>query len=103
MEAEYGDDISRDEQDPVGNEVHRVLAGGVLGAPVVSLQPIFNQCAPECRASRAEMCAEVGNEMRCICRPGFARMFPDRPCKRKLLTHRRRCTYMYIQITYFVI
>ncbi|XP_076390134.1 uncharacterized protein LOC100879114 isoform X2 [Megachile rotundata] len=81
VEAEYGDDISRDEQDPVGNEVHRVLAGGVLGAPVVSLQPISNQCAPECRASRAEMCIEVGTEMRCICRPGFARMFPDRPCK----------------------
>ncbi|XP_076544670.1 uncharacterized protein LOC117601274 isoform X1 [Osmia lignaria lignaria] len=81
VEAEYGDDVSRDEQDPVGNEVHRVLAGGVLGAPVVSLQPISNQCAPECKASRAEMCAEVGNELRCICRPGFARMFPDRPCK----------------------
>lgn len=82
MEAEYGD-ISRDEQDPAGNEVHRVLAGGILGAPVVSLQPIVNQCTPECRASRAEVCAEVGSEMRCICRPGFARMFPDRPCKRK--------------------
>ncbi|XP_043520060.1 uncharacterized protein LOC122533941 isoform X5 [Frieseomelitta varia] len=80
VEAEY-DDVSRDEQDPTGNEVHRVLAGGVLGAPVVSLQPIVNQCTPECRASRAEICAEVGGEMRCVCRPGFARMFPDRPCK----------------------
>ncbi|CAK9795419.1 63 kDa sperm flagellar membrane protein [Anthophora quadrimaculata] len=80
VEAEYGD-ISRDEQDPTGNEVHRVLAGGVLGAPVVSLQPVVNQCTPECRASRAEICAEVAGEMRCICRSGFARMFPDRPCK----------------------
>ncbi|XP_076226710.1 uncharacterized protein LOC116432780 [Nomia melanderi] len=80
VEAEYGD-ISRDEQDPTGNEIHRVLAGGVLGAPVVSLQPISNQCTPECRASKAEICAELEGEMRCVCRPGFARMFPDRPCK----------------------
>ncbi|XP_017758552.1 PREDICTED: LOW QUALITY PROTEIN: mucin-16 [Eufriesea mexicana] len=80
VEAEYGD-ITRDEQDPTENKVHKVLAGGVLGAPVVSLQPIINQCTPECRASRAEICAEVGSEMRCVCRPGFARMFPDRPCK----------------------
>ncbi|XP_076288872.1 uncharacterized protein LOC143213154 isoform X2 [Lasioglossum baleicum] len=80
VEAEY-DDISRDEQDPTGNEIHRVLAGGILGAPVVSLQPVSNQCAPECRASRAEICAAVEGEMRCVCRPGFARMFPDRPCK----------------------
>lgn len=82
VEAEYGD-ISRDEQDPTGNEIHRVLAGGVLGAPVVSVQPIANQCTPECRASRAETCAAVENEMKCVCRPGFARMFPDRPCKRE--------------------
>ncbi|KAG7213566.1 hypothetical protein KM043_002821 [Ampulex compressa] len=82
VEAEYGEeDISRDEQDPAGNEIHRVLASGVLGAPVVSIQPITNQCTPECKASKAEVCAEIGNEMRCICRPGFARMFPDRPCK----------------------
>ncbi|XP_026673632.1 mucin-17 [Ceratina calcarata] len=81
VEAEYGDEISRDEQDPTGNEIHRVLAGGVLGAPVVSLQPVTNQCTPECRASKAEICAEAGGEMRCVCRPGFARMFPDRPCK----------------------
>ncbi|XP_076643588.1 uncharacterized protein LOC143353869 [Halictus rubicundus] len=80
VEAEY-DDISRGEQDSTGNEIHRVLAGGVLGAPVVSLQPVSNQCAPECRASKAEICAEVEGEMRCVCRPGFARMFPDRPCK----------------------
>ncbi|XP_015431646.1 PREDICTED: uncharacterized protein LOC107187952 [Dufourea novaeangliae] len=80
VEAEYGD-ISRDEQDPTGNEIHRVLAGGVLGAPVVSIQPVVNQCTPECKASKSEICAELEGEMRCICRPGFARMFPDRPCK----------------------
>ncbi|XP_076766684.1 uncharacterized protein LOC143433282 [Xylocopa sonorina] len=80
VEAEYGD-ITRDDQPIITNEVHRVLAGEVLGAPVVSLQPVVNQCTPECRASRAEICTEAGGEMRCVCRPGFARMFPDRPCK----------------------
>lgn len=85
VEAEYGEEVSRDEQDPTGNEVHRVLAGGVLGAPVVPLVPVVNQCTRECKSSRSEICAEVGTEMRCVCRPGFARMFPDRPCKRKFL------------------
>lgn len=41
------------------------------------------QCRPECAASRNELCQRVDAEMRCVCRPGFARMFPDRPCKRK--------------------
>ncbi|XP_067209575.1 uncharacterized protein [Linepithema humile] len=82
VEAEYGeDDVSRDEQDPAGNEIHRVLAGGVLGAPAVPLTPVANHCTPECKSSKSEICAEVGTEMRCVCRPGFARMFPDRPCK----------------------
>ncbi|KAL2719458.1 mucin-17 [Vespula squamosa] len=81
VEAEYGEeDISRDEQNPTNNEIHRVLAGGILGAPVVPLRPT-NQCTPECKGSKAETCVEVENEMRCVCRPGFARMFPDRPCK----------------------
>lgn len=83
MEAEYGEEVSRDEQDPTGNEIHRVLSGGVLGAPIVPLTPIANQCTPECKSSKSEICAEVGAEMRCVCRPGFARMFLDRPCKRK--------------------
>ncbi|XP_029175188.1 uncharacterized protein LOC114943684 [Nylanderia fulva] len=81
VEAEYGDEVSRDEQDPAGNEIHRVLAGGVLGAPTVPVTPVANQCTPECKASKSEICAEIGTEMRCVCRPGFARMFPDRPCK----------------------
>nr|KAF7404316.1 hypothetical protein H0235_015010 [Vespula pensylvanica] len=81
VEAEYGEeDISRDEQNPTNNEIHRVLAGGILGAPIVPLRPT-NQCTPECKGSKAETCVEVENEMRCVCRPGFARMFPDRPCK----------------------
>ncbi|XP_011634416.1 uncharacterized protein LOC105425375 isoform X2 [Pogonomyrmex barbatus] len=81
VEAEYGEEVSRDEQDPMGNEIHRVLAGGVLGAPIVPLMPAANKCTPECKSSKSEVCAEAGTEMRCVCRPGFARMFPDRPCK----------------------
>lgn len=84
MEAEYGEDeVSRDEQDPGGNEVQRVLAGGILGAPSISINPPKNQCVPECKSFKAEICAESGSEIRCVCRPGFARMFPDRPCKRQ--------------------
>lgn len=84
MEAEYSDEeITRDEQDVSGNEIHRVLAGGTLGAPIVPLFPLGQQCVPECKSTKAEICSSVGDEMRCICRPGFARMFPDRPCKRE--------------------
>lgn len=82
VEAEYGEEVSRDEEDPTGNEIHRVLAGGILGAPTVPMT-IANQCTPECKSTKSEICTEVGTEMRCVCRPGFARMFPDRPCKRK--------------------
>lgn len=83
VEAEYGgeEEVSRDEQDPAGNEIHRVLSGGILGAPVVPHRPSTNQCQPECRAAKSEMCALVAGEPRCICRPGFSRMFLDRPCK----------------------
>lgn len=86
VEAEYGEEdaeATRDEQDPVGNEIHRVLAGGILGAPVFPREPTEGRCLPECRASKAEVCAKVDNDSKCVCRPGFARMFLDRPCKRK--------------------
>lgn len=49
------------------------------------LTPVSNQCTPECKSSKSEICAEIGNETKCICRPGFSRMFPDRPCKRKFI------------------
>lgn len=39
------------------------------------------ECRPECKASKNEICQRVENTMRCVCRPGFARMFMDRPCK----------------------
>lgn len=40
------------------------------------------ECRPECKASKNEICQRVENAMRCVCRPGFARIFMDRPCKR---------------------
>lgn len=41
------------------------------------------QCQPECKAVNNEVCQVTGDLTRCVCRPGFARMFLDRPCKRK--------------------
>lgn len=41
------------------------------------------ECQPDCKASRNERCQRIDGVMKCVCRPGFARMFPDRPCKRK--------------------
>ncbi|OWR52536.1 hypothetical protein KGM_208594 [Danaus plexippus plexippus] len=39
------------------------------------------ECQPDCKASRNERCQRIDSVMKCVCRPGFARMFPDRPCK----------------------
>jgi len=39
------------------------------------------ECQPDCRAINNEICHQVNEAPRCVCRPGFARMFPDRPCK----------------------
>lgn len=41
------------------------------------------ECQPDCKASRNERCQRIDSIMKCVCRPGFARMFPDRPCKRE--------------------
>lgn len=43
----------------------------------------LKECQPDCKASRNERCQRIEGLMKCVCRPGFARMFPDRPCKRK--------------------
>ncbi|XP_050423117.1 mucin-3A isoform X2 [Adelges cooleyi] len=40
-----------------------------------------SECRPECKATKNEICQRVENVMRCVCRPGFARIFMDRPCK----------------------
>lgn len=41
------------------------------------------ECQPDCKAVNNEICQITGDLARCVCRPGFARMFLDRPCKRK--------------------
>lgn len=43
------------------------------------------ECQPDCKAVNNEVCQmkQPEDTPRCVCRPGFARMFPDRPCKRK--------------------
>lgn len=66
------------------NEVSNVLLGGIFIANPPSLEvPSSDKCEPECKASRNELCQKSEGIMRCVCRPGFARMFPDRPCIRK--------------------
>lgn len=42
-----------------------------------------DDCSPQCDAIQNEMCKLIDGIGRCVCRPGFARIFPDRPCKRK--------------------
>ncbi|CAG9773720.1 unnamed protein product [Ceutorhynchus assimilis] len=67
------------------NEVDNALLAGIL----IANQPLDatdsdkrnkDRCSPECKPSRNELCQKVEGVMRCVCRPGFARMFPDRPC-----------------------
>lgn len=43
------------------------------------------ECQPDCKAVNNEVCQITADLARCVCRPGFARMFLDRPCKRKSL------------------
>lgn len=74
------DDVGRDDDGADGGDV--ALAEVATGG---GQQPL---CRPECRASHNERCQRMavdGGEApaRCVCRPGFARMFPDRPCKRE--------------------
>ncbi|XP_034477180.1 uncharacterized protein LOC117783719 [Drosophila innubila] len=39
-------------------------------------------CNPSCKSSKNEICVHIsGFGSRCECRLGFARIFPDRPCK----------------------
>ncbi|KAL1140858.1 hypothetical protein AAG570_000786 [Ranatra chinensis] len=72
-----GEEITDIEGIEESNEVSpNVLLGGIF-----TKQPSDSGCQPGCDAGRNEVCQKINNIMRCICRPGFARMFPDRPCK----------------------
>lgn len=82
----------RDEDRSGSGEVNHVLLGGILIASPSSRPTDVaatrgtagaHACRPDCKATRNELCQRIDRQMRCMCRPGFARMFPDRPCKRK--------------------
>ncbi|CAK1595421.1 unnamed protein product [Parnassius mnemosyne] len=85
--GEY-DGITRNEQ-VNSNGVSQVLFGEILlaGTPYLETTNVGHpigygkECQPDCKASRNERCQRIDGMMKCVCRPGFARMFPDRPCK----------------------
>lgn len=82
------DDVVNRDEDDMTKDVNNVLLGGILIAspPRSADTPKMfgvNECRPDCKASRNELCQKIDGQMKCVCRPGFARMFPDRPCKRK--------------------
>ncbi|CAH1643888.1 unnamed protein product [Spodoptera littoralis] len=89
-DIETGDyDVTRNEQ-VNNNGVSQVLFGEILlaGTPFLETTnvnpngvPYGKECQPDCKASRNERCQRIDGLMKCVCRPGFARMFPDRPCK----------------------
>ncbi|XP_063370180.1 uncharacterized protein LOC134658427 isoform X2 [Cydia amplana] len=82
------DGITRNEQ-VNSNGVSQVLFGEILlaGTPYLETTNVGHttgygkECQPDCKASRNERCQRIDGLMKCVCRPGFARMFPDRPCK----------------------
>lgn len=80
--------IIQDNQSPPEIQVdenNEILPNEIQKGSVFSTITSSSECKPECKASRNELCQKIDNQMRCVCRPGFARMFPDRPCKRKCL------------------
>ncbi|XP_063835121.1 uncharacterized protein LOC135084268 isoform X1 [Ostrinia nubilalis] len=91
-EIELGDydGVTRNEQ-VNSNGVSQVLFGDIFlaGTPYLETKNVVDtpgvaygkECQPDCKASRNERCQRIDGIMKCVCRPGFARMFPDRPCK----------------------
>lgn len=66
----------------VPDEANEISPNDILFSGIYT-QHADNECRPECKVTKNEMCQKVDNTMRCVCRPGFARIFPDHPCKRK--------------------
>ncbi|XP_036234189.2 mucin-4 [Bactrocera oleae] len=98
IQLDYEDSVSvfnlptRDEQsiaEPHDSRtmINQVLLGGVLIATPpklnISISPTAKNstCLPPCKMARNEVCTLAEFRWNCVCRPGFARMFPDRPCK----------------------
>lgn len=81
------DIVNRDEAD-ISNDINNVLLGGVLIASPPKHEVIIHggvECNPECNTANNEICQRIDLYMRCVCPPGFARMFLDRPCKREYI------------------
>jgi hypothetical protein len=49
----------------------------------VDTPSVSGECSPECDVTKNELCKETGGVYRCVCRPGFARIFQQRPCTRE--------------------
>nr|CAH7740085.1 unnamed protein product [Callosobruchus chinensis] len=69
-------EIQSSEEVEVNSVENNLLLGGIF----IGNRPRSDKCMPECKPARNELCQKLGGSMRCICRPGFARMFLDRPC-----------------------
>jgi hypothetical protein len=83
------EDVSRGEEENSDGAGHILLGGILIASPPLlnktlqSAAKASGKCYPECNKVNNEHCHRVEGLMRCTCRPGFARMFPDRPCKRE--------------------
>lgn len=82
---------SRDEDFVPPLNSNNVFLGGVITAKSSKnqyLRPVSEdfECNPSCKSAKNEICLHFADHSTsCECRLGFARMFADRPCKRKYL------------------
>ncbi|XP_065337190.1 uncharacterized protein LOC135937842 isoform X4 [Cloeon dipterum] len=60
------------------NEVNKAVAPVVVDSDFIDKES--KACEPECKVTKNEMCKVYDGAHRCVCRPGFARTFFDRPC-----------------------
>jgi hypothetical protein len=70
------DDVSRGEEDQNNSPSLHVLGGIFIATHGAATTEI---CYPECKNSNNEYCHRA--TMKCVCRPGFSRMFADQPCQ----------------------
>lgn len=87
----YDIDLNAEVSEHLDDNVAAVAADNAIDESKHDLQRVMaiDGCVPECKAINNEMCHNIDGIARCICRPGFARMFPDHPCQRK---------YFYLQL-----
>ncbi|XP_056636386.1 uncharacterized protein LOC130444990 [Diorhabda sublineata] len=70
----------RDEMITTNRDNNIFLSGILIDHQEDKKEEVLEGCEIECKASRNELCQKINGVSRCTCRPGFARMFPDRPC-----------------------